>query len=177
MVICGSSRRSLENPRLAEPVPGIGLEVERRDVVDHQAGRAQPRVRGAGGGQLLSPGLLRIDGQAPQQGPVRRRAGTGLLQHTQAAGLAGRLDDPGQHQLPEHLVPASGFFEPQRAVGVLEGVPEVTHPRRRDGQWAAARAPPGALGGFQAQAGLVLARGQALARGDLQDLHPGLVVG
>jgi hypothetical protein len=38
----------LGEPRLAEPVPGVGLEVERADVVEDQAGRAEPGVRGAG---------------------------------------------------------------------------------------------------------------------------------
>src|SRR6201986_1849821 len=35
MVICGSNRRSLENPGSPEPVAGIGLEVERGHVKQH----------------------------------------------------------------------------------------------------------------------------------------------
>ena len=48
MVICGFRRRSLENPGLAGPVPGVGLEVEHADVVEHQAGRAVSQVRTTG---------------------------------------------------------------------------------------------------------------------------------
>jgi len=36
----------------------------------------------------------------------------------QAAGLAGGLDDPGQHALTEHLVAAGRVLEPQYPVGV-----------------------------------------------------------
>ena len=42
-VICGSRRRLLGEPGLTEPVTGIGLEVQRRDVEQHQARRPQPR--------------------------------------------------------------------------------------------------------------------------------------
>jgi hypothetical protein len=38
----------LGEPRLAEPVAPVGLEVERGHVVEHEAGRAEPGVRGAG---------------------------------------------------------------------------------------------------------------------------------
>ena len=41
IVSCGSSRRSLENPGLAKPVTLIGLEIERADVVEDEAGRAR----------------------------------------------------------------------------------------------------------------------------------------
>ena len=37
----------LGEPRLAESVPGIGLEIQRGDVVKDQAGRAQPGMRRA----------------------------------------------------------------------------------------------------------------------------------
>ena len=55
MVICGSRRRSLENPLSRNPSPVSVSKYERRDVVEHQAGRAQARVGGARGGQLLPP--------------------------------------------------------------------------------------------------------------------------
>ena len=64
IVICGSRRRSLENPLLAEPVALVCLEIQRGDVVKDQAGRAQPGMRGAGGGDPLPPCLLRIGGKA-----------------------------------------------------------------------------------------------------------------
>ena len=75
----------LGEPGLAEPVAGVGLEVQRGHVVEHQARPAQPGVRGARRGQLLPERLLRIDRQAPQHGPVRRRRDAGFLQHPQAS--------------------------------------------------------------------------------------------
>ena len=48
----------LGEPGLTEPVPGIGLEVQRRHVVQDSAGRAQSRVRRACGRHLLSPPCL-----------------------------------------------------------------------------------------------------------------------
>jgi hypothetical protein len=45
----------LREPGLTEPVALTGHEVERGHVVEDQAGRAEPRMPGAGGGQLLPP--------------------------------------------------------------------------------------------------------------------------
>jgi hypothetical protein len=63
----------------------------------------------------------------------------GLLKDPQAVELAGRLDDPGQHQLPEHLVPARRVFQPQHPVSVLQGVQQVPHPGGGDRQRPATR--------------------------------------
>jgi len=54
-VICGSRRRSLENPGFPEPVALIGLEVQRRHVVEHQRRRPEGGMRGERRGQLLAP--------------------------------------------------------------------------------------------------------------------------
>ena len=51
-----------------------------------------------------------------------------LAQHPGTVELAGGLDDPREHQLPEHLVPAGGLLEPQDPVGVLERVDQMRHP-------------------------------------------------
>ena len=51
-------------PGLTEPVTLVGLEIEGAHVVEDQAGRAEPGVRGAGRRQPLPPGLFRIGGQA-----------------------------------------------------------------------------------------------------------------
>ena len=110
----------LGEPALPEPVSRIGLEIQGGHVVEHQARRAQPRVRGAGRGDLLPPRVLRERAQPPRHGPVRDRRDAGFLQHPRAVELADRLDDPGQHQLEEHLVPARRLVEPQHPVAVLQ---------------------------------------------------------
>src|SRR5213592_2111912 len=55
--------------------------------------------------EVTGDALVRYDG----------RADPGLLQNAQAVQLAGRLDDPRQHQLPEHLVtPATARQQTER---------------------------------------------------------------
>src|SRR5215471_2553141 len=49
----------LREPRLPEPVPGIGLEIQGGHVEEHQARRSQPGMGGAARGDLLPPGALR----------------------------------------------------------------------------------------------------------------------
>jgi hypothetical protein len=51
-----------------------------------------------------------------------------------AIQLAGRLDDAGQHQLPEHLVAVRGPPEPEHLVGQRQGIAQMAHPRRHDRQ-------------------------------------------
>ena len=139
MVICGSSRRSLENPLSRNPSPSSVSKYRVEHVVEHQARRAQPGVRGARRGDLLPPGVLRERAQPPRDGPVRTRRHAGFLQHPRAVQLADRLDDPRQHQLAEHLVPARGPVEAQHPVGVLQRVQQAAHPRRGDRQRPARR--------------------------------------
>jgi hypothetical protein len=55
----------LGEPGLAEPVAGIGLEVQGGHVIQHQAGRPKSGVRRACRGQPSPPGLLRKHGQTP----------------------------------------------------------------------------------------------------------------
>jgi len=119
----------LGEPRLAEPIPGVSLEVQGGHVVEDQARPAQPGVRRAGGGQLSPPRLLRVLGQPPVERRIRRRRQAGLLQHPQGVELAGGLDDPGQHQLAEHLVPARRAAEAQHLISPAQRIMQVTHPR------------------------------------------------
>ena len=74
--------------------------------------------------------------QAAVDRRVRCRRNTGLAQHAQTVQLAGRLDDTGQHQLAEHLVPAHGLLEPEHPAGMDQGTRQMSHPRRRDRQRA-----------------------------------------
>ena len=165
MVICGSSRRSLENPLSRNPSPASVSKYRVEHVVEHQAGRAQPGVRGARRGDLLPPRVLREHAQPPRHGPVRDRRHARFLQHPRAVQLADRLDDPGQHQLAEHLVPARGPVEAQHPPGVLQRVQQAAHPRRGDRQRPARRA------GVQAQVQLALPGRQPLPRGRFQQLQ------
>ena len=159
----------LGEPGLAEPVALAGLEVERGHVVEDQAGRPEPGVRGAGFRQPLPPLLLRIGRQAPLDRRVRRRRDPGLLKDPQAVELARRLNDPGQYKVPEHLVPARGVLQAQNPVAMIEGIQQVAHPGGGDRQRPAARR-------LQAQVEFQLSgRDPLLCRG-LQRLQPRLIV-
>jgi len=63
-------------------------------------------------GELAPEPVLGVAAQAPVEGAIRRRVDPDLGQHPQAVELAGRLDDPRQHQLPEHLITADGPANP-----------------------------------------------------------------
>jgi hypothetical protein len=126
-------------------------------------------VRGARRGQPLPPLLLRVDGQAPLHGAVGRGRYPGLVENPQAVELADGLDDPGQHQLPEHLVPVGRVLQPQRPVRPLHGIHQVAHPRGGDRQRPAAR-------GLQAQVELLLPGRDPLLRRRLQRLQLRLIV-
>jgi hypothetical protein len=76
------------------------------------AGYAGP----AGRGGFLPEPVFGEDRQAALEGGVGDGLDTGLRQHPQAVLLAGRLDDPRQHQLPEHLIALGGLGEPERVV-------------------------------------------------------------
>ena len=132
-------------------------------------GRAEPGVRGAGRGQPLPPLLFCIGRQAPLQGAVERRRRLGLIKDPQAIELAGRLDDPGRHQVPEHLVPARRVIEPENPVCLLEGIHQVAHLRGGDRQRPAARR-------LQAQVELGLPGRDPLLRRCLQGLQRRVIV-
>jgi len=161
----------LGESRLAEPVAGIGLEVQGADVVKDQAGRAEPGMRRARRRQLLAPGVPGIDPQPPIHRGIGGRGGAGLFQHAGAVQLAGRLDDPRQHQVAEHLVPARRLLQPQNGIAAGQGIPQMPHPRGRDRLRA-----PGVSIRLQAQIELALPGRQPLPRRGLQQLHPGVVM-
>jgi len=72
-------------------------------------------AQGAAGTVVAVP---RKGAQPPRDGPAGSRRDTGILQHPQGIELADRLDDPRQHQLGKHLVPAGGAGEPQQQAGM-----------------------------------------------------------
>ena len=157
-------------PGLAEPITGVGLEVEGGHVIKDQAGRAQPGMRPAGRRQRLPPRLGGKHRQAAVHCSVRGRLDTGFVQNPQRVQLAGRFDDARQHQGPEHLITIGHGIEPEKVIGAAERVPQVPHPRGRD------RQRPTTSTGVQTQIELALTCGQALSRRRLKKLELRLVV-
>lgn len=97
----------------AEAVPGVGLEVQLRDVEEHQAGWPQPVATGTGAGQRLVPPRLGIAGQAPLEGGIRGWFDPDFAQHPFGVDLAGGFDDPRQHQITKHVVALGGDSNPR----------------------------------------------------------------
>jgi hypothetical protein len=124
----------LAEPGLTEPVTLLSFEVQRGHVVQHQRRRAQPGMRGARAGDPVPPRFGGVPGQPAVDRRIRRRRNTDLLQHPDRLQLAGRLDDPGQHQSLEHLIPFASQVEPQHLVGRAERFPQPLGPGRQDRQ-------------------------------------------
>jgi hypothetical protein len=100
-VIWGSRRRSLENPGSPNP---SAVSVSRCNVLTSNRTRLagpQVGVRGAHRRRPRRPGRLRVDRQPALQRRIRPGLDPDLLQHPGTVQLAGRLDDPGQYQLPD----------------------------------------------------------------------------
>ena len=66
-----------------------------------------------------------------------------------------RLDDPGQHQIAEHLITASRPAEVQHVIGTRQSIEQAAHSRRGDRQRPASRT------GIQTQVKLTLTGRQA----------------
>ena len=117
MVICGSSRRSLENPGSRNPSPASVSKYKRGDVVEHQARRAQPRMSGARRRQRLPEVVLRDT-------PGRRRLTVGYDGAPTPASSSTRSESSllvgsmirASTSCREHLVPAGGDVQTQHAV-------------------------------------------------------------
>ena len=162
----------LGEPGLAEPVTGIGLEVQRRHVEKHQAGRPQPRHARrtprpvpAASGFGVTPAAT-LDGRH-----TRPALDPGLVEHPQRVDLAGRLDDPRQHQITKHLVALGGLTRIP-APGRRGTTPPTDAPSARTviGNGSERRRPG------QTQVELGLPGGQPLRRGGLQRRQLGLVM-
>src|SRR5271167_133485 len=61
------------------------------------------------------------NGQPAIQRRIRRCRHTGLVQHAQRLGLAGRLEDPRQHQRAKHIVPAGRLIELEHVIAAAQG--------------------------------------------------------
>ncbi len=90
---------------LAQLIFVVGLEVQRRHVIEHQGDVA---VRGGVGeaqpGQLVAVLAVGAAAQRAFAGGQAHRAAAQLGQDPVDVGQAGRLDHPGDHQIPEHLI-------------------------------------------------------------------------
>jgi len=105
---------------------------------------------------------------------IRGRAEAGLLQHAQRVEFAGRLDDPGEHQSAEHLVPAGGDVQTQRGEPAGQGISQVPHPGRGDRQ---RRSRPGRRAGLvQTEVKLALTCLQTLPGNSFQQLQLGVIM-
>jgi len=120
--------------------------------------------------QPLTPGLVGITRQTAFERGVGGRPDPDLLQHPSRVLLAGRLDDPGQHQLAKHLIALRGRIEAEHVVGAAQGLPQVRHPRGGDLQ----RTRPGVS--LQAKVQLALILSEPLPGRSLQRFELRLVV-
>ena len=171
MVICGSRRRSLENPGSRNPSP---LSVSKYSVdtsySTSDAGPSRACAAQAAATPLTPPGPG-VDRQAPVHRRIRHRVDPDLLQHPQTVLLTGRLDDPGQHQLPEHHVTTGRLTESETVEPAAQRLPQVPHPGAGDLQRAARLRAV-----VQPQVQLALTGGQPLPRHGRQHRQPSLVV-
>jgi hypothetical protein len=126
---------------------------------------------GAGSGDLLPPGVLRIGRQPPLQRGIRRRRHPGLFQHPQRVQLADRLDDPRQHQVPEDLITAGGPVKAQALTGTGQGIEQASHPRGGDRQ-----RPASATAKARAQIQHALPGGQPLPCDSFEQLQLGVIM-
>jgi hypothetical protein len=80
--------------------------------------------------------------------------------------VARRLDDPGQHQIPKHLITVEGTVEPQRVVCPAQGLPRMPCPQADNLQRT-----PADSGRIQAEIKGALALGQSLPGRRFERFH------
>ena len=122
---------------LAQPVLVLRLEVERRDVIEHQ--RDVPAGQHVGEAQPGEPVTVVPIEAAAQRALTRgqaRRDPAHLCQHPVHVQQAGRLDHPGDHQVTEHPItqrvePEIGIHPGQRVIQQARGRLQRPRPRRR----------------------------------------------
>ena len=105
-----------------------------RHVVEHQARRPQSGMRCAwpqpapAGSQVWRNTASVGSASDTTPGSPHSR------QHSQRVDLAGRLDDPRQHQLAKHLVALGCLLEPQDLVGAAQRIPQMRSSATTDRQ-------------------------------------------
>ncbi|MFT8396654.1 MAG: hypothetical protein ABF648_11465 [Propionibacterium sp.] len=88
-----------------EAVFVLGFEVQRGQIVKHQPHRPAPVCVGpARRRDPVAVLPLADSSEAVVQGFLVRGGDTDLAEHPDGIEFAGRLDDPGQHELGEHLI-------------------------------------------------------------------------
>jgi hypothetical protein len=85
--------------------------------------------------------------------------------------LTGRLDDPGQHQISEHLITSARVIKPEPGIGPAQGIPQMPRMRTDDFQRRT-----GDAGRIQPEIHHPLAFGQPLPRRRLERLQLRLVM-
>lgn len=135
MVICGSSRRSSENPGLRNSsAASVSKYYVDTSYSTKEAGRSAACCAHAPA-RAAANSAGRIAGQSAVQRGVRRDGGEAdLIDDSQAVELGRGLDDPGQHQRPEHLIGAGDLVETERVVGPRQRIGQVPGLGTDDGQ-------------------------------------------
>ena len=112
---------------LAQAVFVLGLEVQRRHVVQNERDIAAGQyVREAQPGDLVAVAAVRAAGQGPAHRLVAGRLAAQVRQDPAGVQDRGRLDDPGQDQVPEHVIAQGAESQvAENAVQRLEQQPRV----------------------------------------------------
>ncbi len=126
---CGSNAVLLAHPHPPQVVLVLVLHVQRGRVIHHQGG--VPSGAGRVGQARLGDLAPVVPLDTASQGAVERvqpgRRHPQRPQDPDRVGLAGWLDDPGQHHRPERRIRQD--VEPQVRVGIAHGVPQHLRPR------------------------------------------------
>jgi hypothetical protein len=129
---------------LAQAVFLLGLEVQRRYVIqDERDIAAGSRVREAQPGDRVAVAAFCAPGQGASHGLVTGRPAAQACQDPAGVQDRGRLHDPGQDQVPEHLITQGAELQGgEDAVQGTEQHPRVGrhHPQRSNGRQGRTRA-------------------------------------
>jgi hypothetical protein len=128
-------------------------------------------MRGTSCGQVASPRVVGVALQATLDRRVGDRVDPGLGQDSQAVGLTGGLDDPREHQLPEHLVVVGGGVESELVIDPAQRVPQRRHLRGCDLQRAGSACSEDVGVRAEVELELALPAGQPLPGHRLERLH------
>lgn len=125
MAIWGFQTTFLREPGFPDTHPGIGFEVQGRDVIEHQCCRPQLDVSGASSCQMALPLRGRVESQSTFPGPIRSSRDVHLVEDPDTVTFAGQLNQPNQHELFEHFVTIAGLVEIQSRETSREHAPQI----------------------------------------------------